>query len=294
MYLIANMLVAIMLGMGIQENVLLWVAVALLVILILVIVKLVTDRKKQNEAYLEKIKEVTEEANRLKSSFIANMTHEVRTPLNAIMGFTTMLAEMDELDRETRLQFLHEINENKDTLLKIINDLLDYAKIDSDTLEYTDGDVDINALLNEQCMLRDAQRKAEGVHVEFVEKMPQCRLRIDRSRFAQVMDNLLHNALKFTAEGTVKVGYRKLANGNFYFYVADTGCGLDEEARRTIFDSFVKMNYNIKGTGLGLSIAKSIVEHYGGGIGVDSKKGAGATFYFTLPAKLEFHEHGKF
>ena len=85
-----------------------------------------------------------------------------------------------------------------------------------------------------------------------------------------------------------------LGAGKYYFYVADTGCGMDEEGRKAVFDTFVKMNHNIKGTGLGLSISKAIVEHYGGGIGVESKQGEGSTFYFTLPATLRFQEHGKF
>lgn len=92
----------------------------------------------------------------------------------------------------------------------------------------------------------------------------------------------------------MKIGCRRLSNHNFYFYVADTGCGIDEVGRHAIFERFVKMNYNIKGTGLGLSITKSIVEHYGGGIGVESKKGEGSTFYFTLPAGIEYKEYGKF
>ena len=117
---------------------------------------------------------------------------------------------------------------------------------------------------------------------------------VDRVRFAQVIGNLVRNALKFTEMGSVKIGCRRLSNHNFYFYVADTGCGIDEVGRHAIFERFVKMNYNIKGTGLGLSITKSIVEHYGGGIGVESKKGEGSTFYFTLPAGIEYKEYGKF
>ena len=140
----------------------------------------------------------------------------------------------------------------------------------------------------------NAHSRLPGIQAEFVEKLPQCRLRIDRVRFGQVVGNLIRNALKFTEQGCVKVGYRRLSNQNFYFYVADTGCGIEEESRRAIFERFVKMNYNIRGTGLGLSICKSIIEHYGGGIGVESKKGEGSTFYFTLPAKLEYMEYGKF
>lgn len=154
----------------------------------------------------------------------------------------------------------------------MINDLLDFSKIEANTMEYKDGDVDVNALIQEMCAAENAHPRPSGIQIEFVEKLPQCRLMIDRVRFAQVINNLVKNALKFTEQGSVKIGYRRLSNNNFYFYVADTGCGIDEESRRAIFERFVKMNYNIRGTGLGLSITKSIVEHYGGGIGVESKK----------------------
>ncbi|WP_373826351.1 sensor histidine kinase, partial [Bacteroides heparinolyticus] len=235
-----------------------------------------------------------EEANRLKTAFIANMTHEIRTPLNAIVGFTTMLAEMDGLDKETRMSFLKEINDNKESLLRIVNDLLDYSKIEANTFDYNDEEVDINALIDEVCAAENRRSHPSGIKVEYQERLSQCRLKTDRKRFAQVMENLLENALKFTEKGSVTVGSRRLSNGNYYFYVADTGCGIDDEGRHAIFERFVKMNYNIKGTGLGLSITKSIIEHYGGGIGVESKKGEGSTFYFTLPGSMEYKEYGKF
>ncbi len=267
---------------------------AVIVLLLLVIMIIVSITKSKRVKTLQRINEMAEETNQLKNAFIANMTHEIRTPLNAIVGFTTMLAEMDNLDKETRMAFLKEINENKDSLLQLVNDLLDYSKIEAHTLDYNDGEVDVNALISEVCATENARSHPTGIQVEFVEKLPQCRLVVDRVRFAQVIGNLVRNALKFTEEGSVKIGCRRLSNNNFYFYVADTGCGIDEEGRRAIFERFVKMNYNIKGTGLGLSITKSIVEHYGGGIGVESKKGEGSTFYFTLPASAEYKEYGKF
>ena len=249
--------------------------------------------RKRLAAAQEKVVAVTAETTELKSAFIANMTHEIRTPLNAIIGFVQVLAETDGLSHEDRQVFLQEIDENRRSLLQIIGDLLDYSKIETGSLDYKDEEVDINVVIDEMCN-KENSRITNKVKVIFSEKAPQCRLRIDRSRFTQVLGNLVQNALKFTEEGGVKVGYRRLKNGNFYFYVADTGCGIDEENRQAIFDRFVKMNYNIKGTGLGLSIAKSIVEHYGGGIGVESKQGEGSTFYFTLPASREFKEYGRF
>lgn len=266
--------------------------VALLVSLIVTRMMLAKCRRRTREAQ-QRLKEVTAESAELQSAFIANMTHEIRTPLNAIIGFVQVLAETDGLSRDDRMVFLQEIDENRRSLLQIIGDLLDYSKIETGSLDYKDEEVDVNAVIDELCGVENS-RASHKVRVSFGEKQPQCRLRIDRSRFTQVLGNLVQNALKFTEEGGIQVGYRRLKNGNFYFYVADTGCGMDEESRHAIFDRFVKMNYNIKGTGLGLAIAKSIVEHYGGGIGVESKKGEGSTFYFTLPASREFKEFGRF
>lgn len=277
-----------------HRNEALFLSFCIIIFLLLIIMIIVSISKSKRLKALKRINEVAEETNQLKNAFIANMTHEIRTPLNAIVGFTTMLAEMDNLDRETRMAFLKEINENKDSLLQLVNDLLDYSKIEANTLEYNDGEVDVNALISEVCVTENSRSHPTDIQVEFVEMLPQCRLMVDRVRFAQVMGNLVRNALKFTEKGSVKIGCRRLSNQNFYFYVADTGCGIDEVGRHAIFERFVKMNYNIKGTGLGLSITKSIVEHYGGGIGVESKKGEGSTFYFTLPAGIEYKEYGKF
>ena len=277
-----------------QRNEILLLCFGVIILLLLVIMIVVSINKTKRLKTLQQLNEVAEESNQLKNAFIANMTHEIRTPLNAIVGFTNVLAETDNLSREERMIFLKEINDNKDFLVQMINDLLDFSKIDAKTMEYKDGDVDVNALIQEMCAAENAHPRPSGIQIEFVEKLPQCRLMIDRVRFAQVINNLVKNALKFTEQGSVKIGYRRLSNNNFYFYVADTGCGIDEESRRAIFERFVKMNYNIRGTGLGLSITKSIVEHYGGGIGVESKKGEGSTFYFTLPAGVEYKEYGKF
>ena len=277
-----------------QKNEILLLCFGVIILLLLVIMIVVSINKTKRLKTLQQLNEVAEESNQLKNAFIANMTHEIRTPLNAIVGFTNVLAETDNLSREERMIFLKEINDNKNFLVQMINDLLDFSKIEANTMEYKDGDVDVNALIQEICAAENAHPRPSGIQIEFVEKLPQCRLMIDRVRFAQVINNLVKNALKFTEQGSVRIGYRRLSNDSFYFYVSDTGCGIDEESRRAIFERFVKMNYNIRGTGLGLSITKSIVEHYGGGIGVESKKGEGSTFYFTLPASAEYREYGKF
>lgn len=277
-----------------QKNEILILCFAVIVFLLLLLMILVSISKSRRVKTLKQMNEMAEESRLLQSAFIANMTHEIRTPLNAIVGFTNILAETDNLSKEERMVFLEEINENKSVLLQLVSDLLDYSKIEANTMEYVNTEVDTIATIQEVCAVENAHPRSSNIQVEFVEKLPQCRLMIDRVRFVQVINNLVKNALKFTESGSVKIGCRRLNNQNFYFYVADTGCGIDEEGRRAVFERFVKMNYNIRGTGLGLSITKSIVEHYGGGIGVESKKGEGSTFYFTLPASLEYKEYGKF
>ena len=217
-----------------QKNEALIYSFGMIVILLLVIMIIISISKSKRLKTLQRINEVAEESNQLKNAFIANMTHEIRTPLNAIVGFTTMLAEMDNLDRETRMAFLKEINDNKDSLLQLVNDLLDYSKIEANTLEYNDGEVDVNALIDEVCTTENMRSHPTGIQVEFVERLPQCRLVVDRVRFAQVIGNLVRNALKFTEMGSVKIGCRRLSNHNFYFYVADTGCGIDEVGRHAI------------------------------------------------------------
>ena len=163
-----------------QKNEALIYSFGMIVILLLVIMIIISISKSKRLKTLQRINEVAEESNQLKNAFIANMTHEKRTPLNAIVGFTTMLAEMDNLDRETRMAFLKEINDNKDSLLQLVNDLLDYSKIEANTLEYNDGEVDVNALIDEVCTTENMRSHPTGIQVEFVERLPQCRLVVDR------------------------------------------------------------------------------------------------------------------
>ena len=268
-------------------------AVLLIIVLLLLIMNMKKMHRRDREA-VERLKAKNEEINQLKEAFVANMTHEIRTPLNGIVGFATMLADIPEMDEETRAQCKQEIYDNKEHLLQLVSDLLDYSRIESGSLEYHDEETDINAVMDELCLRENAHDHPGNVKAQMVERIPRLRLRVDKKRFSQVVSNLLRNAMKFTSQGSVTLGMRRLENGKFYFYVKDTGCGMDEATRKAAFDSFVKMNKNIKGTGLGLSVTKAIVEHYGGGIGVESKMGEGSTFYFTLPATLEFKEHGRF
>lgn len=130
-----------------QKNEILVICLAVIVLLLLFIMIFISISKSKHVQALKRMNEVAEESRQLQNAFIANMTHEIRTPLNVIVGFTTILAETDNLDKEQRVAFLKEINENKDVLLQLVNDLLDYSKIEANTMEYNDGEVDVNALI---------------------------------------------------------------------------------------------------------------------------------------------------
>ena len=272
-----------------QKNEILLLCFGVIILLLLVIMIVVSINKTKRLKTLQQLNEVAEESNQLKNAFIANMTHEIRTPLNAIVGFTNVLAETDNLSREERMIFLKEINDNKNFLVQMINDLLDFSKIEANTMEYKDGDVDVNALIQEICAAENAHPRPSGIQIEFVEKLPQCRLMIDRVRFAQVINNLVKNALKFTEQGSVRIGYRRLSNDSFYFYVADTGCGIDEEGQKkllhtdTHFSTFCTNNE--EGSGLGLLLCQDFVVKNGGKLWFTSKKGEGSIFSFSVPLK---------
>lgn len=248
-------------------------------------------RRKQAE-YQQRIQQLESTQKHLQMEFVANMTHEVRTPMNAILGFTTILAEIDDLDHETRHQLMMEIERNKESLLKILNDVLDYSQLTSSCLQFQEEKVSVNAVLADCRDLALAKYQKPSVTLVIEDRLPYCSLRIDKSRFSQVLNNLIRNAFMYTEKGQITLGYRRLPDNSLYFYVSDTGCGIDILQHRRIFNSFVKIDSSIKGAGLGLTLSKAIVEHYGGNMGVESKLGSGSTFYFTLPSKLEVKEFG--
>ena len=263
-----------------EINVLVTCFSIIIILLLVVIIVLLVDRSKKKKA-LQHMATMVKDSQDMKNAFITNMTHEIRTPLNALVGFSEVLAMSDNLPMEERLVFAKEINDNKDALLHLVNSLMDFSSIESNTLEYTNSEVDVNALLAELCM--KANRNSESVQVEFTDRLPQCRLRVDRQRIIQVINNLIQNAQKFTEKGNIYVGYKRLSNGKFYFYVADSGCGIDADSRRAIFDSFVKMNYNIRGTGLGLSIVKHGIQLHHGEVQLESTLGTGTAITVRLP-----------
>ena len=222
-----------------------------------------------------------EEANQLKSAFLANMSHEIRTPLNAIVGFSNLLSMVE--DKEEMLEYAGIIETNTELLLQLINDILDMSKIESGMYDFHVTQVDANQLMSEVEQVARLRIRTDEVSLSFAERLPQCVFHTDKNRLIQVLTNLVVNAIKFTSQGEIQIGYRLQDAHTLYFYVSDTGCGMSAEQCEHVFERFVKYNTFIQGTGLGLSICKMIIEKLGGEIGVQSEAGKGAVFWFTLP-----------
>ena len=241
---------------------------------------LLIDERKKMEEELLKAKEAAEISNHLKSAFLANMSHEIRTPLNAIVGFSNVLAYTE--DENERQEYIKIIENNNTLLLQLIGDILDLSKIEAGVFEFVYSKVNLNVLLMEVIRAARLRLKDDSVVVEFVECLPECVICSDVNRLMQVMNNLITNAIKFTAKGSIRVGYRLREDESLYFYVSDTGCGIPADKLKEVFGRFVKLNSFQQGTGLGLSICESIVTRLGGQIGVMSEVGQGSTFWFTL------------
>ena len=222
-----------------------------------------------------------EEANQLKSAFLANMSHEIRTPLNAIVGFSNLLSMVE--DKEEMLEYAGIIETNTELLLQLINDILDMSKIESGMYDFHVTQVDANQLMSEVEQVARLRIRTDEVSLSFAERLPQCVFHTNKNRLIQVLTNLVVNAIKFTSQGEIQIGYRLQDAHTLYFYVSDTGCGMSAEQCEHVFERFVKYNTFIQGTGLGLSICKMIIEKLGGEIGVQSESGKGSVFWFTLP-----------
>ena len=241
----------------------------------------------QRMAAQEKLRQETaraEDSGRMKSAFLANMTHEIRTPLNAIVGFSDLLQTVG--DPNERLEFIRIIRNNCDMLLRLINDILEASSM-GQSLAIEPKHVDLARTFDDICLSLEQRVQQSGV--AFLKDNPYQTYPavLDSGRLQQLLTNFVTNAVKYTHEGHIRVGYRE-ENGGLLFYCEDTGAGIPLEKQASVFDRFVKLNDFVQGTGLGLSICRAIVEKCGGHIGVESKgEGHGSTFWFWIPRQIK-------
>ncbi len=248
-------------------------------------------KQKQYEEKLKIAKEKAEEADRLKTAFLNNLSHEVRTPMNAIVGFSELLTK-EVLSIEERNKYLSAIGKSTSTLLALINDIVDIAKIETGELNVDNQKFELNSLLDEletqyTSELNTLQKKRIELKVTKGVKQDLF-INTDQLRLKQILTNLISNALKFTSKGYIEYGYIINEKINeLYFFIKDTGVGIDEKDIEIIFERFRQVDVSSKrkygGSGLGLAISKELVKLLGGKIGVESVPGKGTMFWFTLP-----------
>lgn len=232
-------------------------------------------------------KNKAEEADKLKSTFLANMSHEIRTPLNAIVGFSELLTETD--DAEEKFEYKQLIETNSEILLKLIGDILDLSKIEV-------GSIDINRQKLNLCQLCDElyrsfqQRiKNPKVTLKLINPYTKCVANFDKYRFMQIFTNFATNAIKYTPQGEIVMGYECMP-GQVRIYVKDSGIGIPEEKKNRIFSRFEKLDTFAQGTGLGLSICKAIADATGGEVGFKSKANIGSEFWYIGYTDVEYVE----
>ena len=249
-------------------------------------------RLKHSQMRQEAMKEKAVQAIQRKNMFLSNMSHEVRTPLNAIVGFSAVLTDEDEsFDDESRREFSEIIKVNSFQLLKLINDILDFSDFENDNITFNIRTHDAVKLCNEVVETVMASRKLE-VEMRFDTDLSVLMLDTDDARLRQVLINLLVNATKFTEQGSIVLELKMADAGTALFSVTDTGCGIPPEKQHLIFESFEKLNDFVQGSGLGLSICQLIVKYMNGKLWVDSGYTRGARFCFTHPLKYNPALHG--
>ncbi len=242
---------------------------------------------------LKQAKERAEESDRLKSAFLANMSHEIRTPMNGILGFAGLLKE-GWVEPEAQKNYLNIIEQNGERLLNLINDLIDVSKIEAGQVQINSSEIDIDAEIQSVCdfFMHDAEKKGILLNALLPGNL-KVKLNTDKVKLHSIISNLVKNALKFTPEGSVSVGY-EIDGGFVRFFVKDTGIGISEDKIDVVFKRFEQADQTLtksyEGSGLGLPIAKALTEKMGGKMWVKSEAGKGSEFYFTLPVRKTISE----
>jgi PAS domain S-box-containing protein len=251
----------------------------------------ITEKKRMMGELIE-AKVQAEESDRLKSAFLANMSHEIRTPLNSILGFSNFLTSEDELPKEEKEEYSNIINKSAESLLQIINDIIDISSLETGQLKTFIRPFKVNEIIrslylvfsNKLIEINKSHLILEMVISEDINIMA------DENRFIQIFTNLANNAAKFTVRGTIRFGIESQDEKNVVFFVSDTGIGIKPEMHDSIFERFRQVETDkartFGGNGLGLAIVKNLVELMGGKITLESEVGKGSTFRFSLPKAL--------
>lgn len=247
--------------------------------------------RSQLEYELVKAKDKAEESDKLKTAFLANMSHEIRTPMNGILGFAEMLND-NTLSSANRKKYLEIINSNGKMLINLIDDIIDFAKIESDQVNIVQDDFSLNNLLNQvestfltSRLKRDKSRMRIIIKKSFPDEKSY--IRTDPIRLRQILTNLVGNAIKFTHKGYIEFGYNLESSKHLLFYIKDTGIGIEKDKLQLIFERFMQADSSPSrkygGSGLGLAISRGLVELLGGKMWAESTLHEGSTFYFTIP-----------
>jgi PAS domain S-box-containing protein len=246
----------------------------------------VTERKKAEDELIE-AKEKAEESDRLKTAFIHNISHEVRTPLNAIVGFSALLDQPD-LAEADRNDYINIIFQSNNQLLSVVDDILNISYIEAHQIKVKESTFDLNVVIKNLFImfLPEAQKKNLVFKTEVVNEGSVFSMISDESKIIQILTNLLNNAFKFTHKGQITFGY-KIEENRMVIYVEDTGIGIPENEQKRIFERFYQVDNKeirtFRGTGLGLSISAAYAQLLGGELTVRSKAGEGSVFSFSIP-----------
>lgn len=240
---------------------------------------------------LEEVKNKAEESDKLKSSFLANMSHEIRTPLNAIMGFSSLLQSIGDDDKEFQ-QYIEIIHNNSNKLLDMMDEIFNIALIESGITSLFKEECQVNELITSLVTFFNLEKDISGknevsIRIKKMTRDSSFSIVTDPRKLRQTLYNLIENALKYTSEGSVEVGYDLKENNLVEFYVKDTGAGFPQEKLDIIFKQFRQVDEsntrNYGGIGLGLTLSQKFVEMMGGEMRGESSPGNGSTFYFTIP-----------
>ncbi len=239
------------------------------------------------ELELNRLKDKAEESDRLKSAFLANMSHEIRTPMNGIFGLAELLNE-PRLSSDEQQLYLDLIKESGARMLNIIRDIIDISRIEAGEVKMSIITININEQIEQLYTTFKPLTDKKDIVLSLSNGLStkNASINTDNEKLHTILNNLMKNALKYTSQGGIELGYQKEDN-NLLFYVKDTGIGIAKDRQKAIFDRFVQADiedrYALEGAGIGLSIAKAYVEMLDGKIWLESKKGMGSTFYFTIP-----------